>query len=1025
MIDLLIRTSLNNRGIVIALALALLIWGGYVAGTAKVDVFPDLTAPTVTILVEGRGMVPTEMESLVTFPIEASMNGASGVRRVRSATTVGMAIIWVEFNWGVDIHRARQVVSEKLALTAGSLPPGVEPVIAPISSIMGEILFLALKSDMHSPMELRTTAETVLHRRLMAVPGVSQVTLIGGSEKQYQILLKPAQMHIHNISLQEVESALQEANRNASAGFVLRGGEEIIMQGIGRVSTPEEIASIPVAVRGGRPVTIGQIATAQIGEAVKRGEGSYNGRPAVILGVQKQPGANTLELTKELDLVLDDIQAALPENMRISKNIFRQADFIEVAVKNIIAALRDGGLLVILIVVMFLANIRAASITLLALPLSILSAVVILHHFGITVNTMTLGGLAIAIGALVDDAIIDVENVSRRLRLNAMKPEAERLPSLEVVYTASREIRSSIVYATIIIAIVFLPLFFLSGLEGRLLQPLGLAYLCALVASTLVALTVTPVLCSLFLPGSKGVLRDRDAWLVRILKRMYRPALEKAIDHPWLVIAASLALLLGAILGLMGVGRAFLPPFNEGRLTISAVTLPGTNLAQSDRLGRWIEEILLTVPEVTGTARRTGRAELDEHVQGVESAEIDVGLKMRDRSKDEMLRDIRDRLSQVPGMNFDIGQPISHRIDHMLSGTRSNIAVKIFGDDLATLRDLAGKARTAMSGVPGVVDLNVEAQAMIPMLRIRFNQEALSQYGMSSGQAAEAVEIAFSGKRVGQVLDGRIAFDMVLRYGDEVRESIQTVGDTLISTPTGARVPLKALADLREDRGPNYIAREAVQRRIVISCNVAERSLVDVVDDIRHRIGESVQFPPGYHIEYGGQFESAIAASRILTVLGIVAFTAILGLLIVAFRSTADAAIVMLNLPLALIGGVAGVFAGGGVLSIAGMIGFIALFGIAVRNGILLITHIRHLKDEEGVTDRREAVVRGALERLAPILMTALTASLALLPLALGAGKPGNEIQAPMALVIMYGLFSSTFLNMVVLPTIYLRFRRN
>jgi CzcA family heavy metal efflux pump len=1024
MVDKLIKASIQNRGIVVAIALGLLVWGGYVVTVTQVDVFPDLTAPTVTILVEGKGMVPTEMESLVTFPIEASMNGASGVRRVRSATAVGVAVIWVEFDWNVDIHRARQVVAEKLALTAGVLPPEVEPVLAPISSIMGEILFLALESDRHSPLELRTTADTVLRRRLMAVPGVSQVTPIGGDEKQYQILLDPVQMAAHNVSLQEVESSLRDGNRNASAGFLVRGGEEILIQGIGRVSTPDQIAAIPVAVRGGQPVRIGQIGKTRIGAAIKRGDGSHNGRPAVILGVLKQPGANTLELTRELDQVLDDLQASLPEGMKISKHIFRQADFIEVAVRNVIGALRDGGLLVVLIVVLFLANVRAAFVTLLALPLSLLSAIAVMRYFGITVNTMTLGGLAISVGALVDDAVIDVENVFRRLRENMRKPEAERHPALEVVYQATREVFAPIVYATIIIALVFLPLFFLSGVEGRLLQPLGFAYLVALGASLVVALTITPVLCSLLLPQSKAVLRDHEALLVRILKRIYRPSLNVALNHPWLMITASVLLLAGAIVGLTRVGNAFLPPFNEGMLTISAVTLPGTSLNESNQLGKRIEEILHSVPEVTETARRQGRAELDEHVQGVESSEIDVGLQMKDRSKDEMLRDIRDRLSLVPGMNFDLGQPLSHRIDHMLSGTRANVAVKVFGDDLTTLRDLSKKVRAAMSGVRGVVDLNIEAQAEIPMLKIRFDQDALSKYGMSNGQAADAIEMAFSGRRVSQVLEGQIAFDMVVRYDDEARRDLETVRNTLVSTPLGPNVPLLALADLQEDRGPNYVAREAVQRRIVVSCNVAERSLVDVVNDIRGQVSKSVQFPRGYHVEYGGQFESAASASRIIVMLGIVVLIGIFGLLIVAFHSTADAAIVMVNLPLALIGGVAGVYAGGGVLSIAGMIGFIALFGIAVRNGILLVAHIRHLKEKEGVTDPREAVVRGALERLAPILMTALTASLALLPLALGTGKPGNEIQAPMALVILYGLLSSTFLNMVVLPTIYLRFRR-
>jgi CzcA family heavy metal efflux pump len=1024
MVDKLIKASIQNRGIVVAIALGLIVWGGYVVTNTQVDVFPDLTAPTVTILVEGKGMVPTEMESLVTFPIEASMNGASGVRRVRSATAVGVAVVWVEFDWNVDIHRARQVVAEKLALTAGALPPEVEPVLAPISSIMGEILFLALESDVHSPLELRTTADTVLRRRLMAVPGVSQVTPIGGSEKQYQILLDPVKMSAHNVSLQEVEAAMREGNRNASAGFVVRGGEEILMQGIGRVTDPEQMASIPVTVRGGQPVRIEQIGQARIGEAIKRGDGSHNARPAVILGVQKQPGANTLELTRELDRVLDDLQSSLPEGMKISKHIFRQADFIEMAVRNVIAALRDGGLLVAVIVVLFLANVRAAFITLLALPLSLLSAVAVMRYFGVSVNTMTLGGLAIAVGALVDDAVIDVENVFRRLRENARLPEADRLPALEVVYKGTREVRAPIVYATVIIGLVFLPLFFLSGVEGRLLQPLGFAYLVALGASLVVALTITPALCSLLLPRSRSVLRDHEALLVRMLKRVYRPSLNLALNHPWLVIAASVVLLAAAVFGFTRVGNAFLPPFNEGMLTISAVTLPGTSLAASNQLGQRIEEILHTVPEVTETARRQGRAELDEHVQGVESSEIDVGLKMKGRSKDEMLRDIRDRLSLVPGMNFDLGQPLSHRIDHMLSGTRSNVAVKIFGDELTTLRDLSRKVRSVMAGVRGVVDLNIEAQAEIPMLRIRFDQEALSKYGMSTGQAADAVEMAFSGKRVSQVLEGQIAFDLVLRYDDEARRDLDAVRGTLISTPLGPKVPLHSLAELREDRGPNYVAREAVQRRIVVSCNVAERPLVEVVNDIRSRINQSVQFPRGYHVEYGGQFESAASASRILVALGVVVFIGIFGLLIVAFHSTADAAVVMLNLPLALIGGVAGIYAGGGVLSIAGMIGFIALFGIAVRNGILLLFHIRHLKEEEGVMDRREAVVRGAMERLAPILMTALTASLALLPLALGTGKPGNEIQAPMALVILYGLLSSTFLNMVVLPAVYHRFRR-
>lgn len=1024
MIDKIILASLHNRFLVMAAAIGLLLCGGYWAITTQVDVFPDLTAPTVTILVEGKGMIPTEMESLVTFPIEASMNGAAGVRRVRSATAVGVAVVWVEFDWEVDIHRARQVVSEKLTLVSGSLPPEVEPVLAPVSSIMGEILFIALESERHSPLDLRTTADTVLRRRLMAVPGVSQVTPIGGGEKQYQVLLDPDRMAVHHVGLQEVESALRESNRNSSAGFLVRGGEELLIQGVGRIVTGDDVASIPVAVHGGQPVLISQIAKVQIGEAIKRGDGSHNGKPSVILGILKQPGANTLHLTRELDAVLDDLQTGLPEGMKISKHIFRQADFIEMAIHNVTDALRDGGLLVVLIVILFLANARAAVITLLALPLSLVSALGVMRYFGITVNTMTLGGLAIAVGALVDDAVIDVENVFRRLRENAKRPLSERVTPLDVVYEASREVRGSIVYATVIISLVFSPIFFLTGVEGRLLRPLGFAYLVALGASLVIALTVTPAMCSLLLPKSKGVLQDREAWIVRMLKRAYRPSLRPALDHPWFCIMVSLAMLAAALFSFTHMGHTFLPPFNEGTLTISAVTLPGTSLAESNRLGNRIEEILLSVPEVTETARRTGRAELDEHVQGVESAEIDVGLRMKERSKDEMLGDIRRRLSMVPGVNFDIGQPLSHRIDHMLSGTRSNVAVKIFGDDLGTLKALALKVRQAMATVSGVVDLNIEQQADIPMLRIRFDREALAKYGMSAGQGADAIEMAFAGKKMGQILEGQVAFDMVLRYDDKARTDLNSIRNSLVSTPLGPKIPLATLADIREDRGPNYVAREAVQRRLVVSCNVSERSLVDVVNDIRKRVKDDVEFPRGYRVEYGGQFESQASATKILGILAIVVLLGVFGLLVVAFRSISDAAIVMLNLPLALIGGVIGVYLGGGVLSIAGWIGFIALFGIAVRNGILLVAHIRHLIEVEGVIDLREAVTRGSTERLAPILMTALTASLALLPLSLGMGKPGDEIQAPMALVILFGLLSSTFLNMLVLPTVYLRFRK-
>ena len=1023
MIDGLIRWSLRNRALVLALAAGFLTWGSYVVLTIPVDVLPDLTAPTVTVLVEGRGMAPTEMESLVTFPIEAALNGAAGVRRVRSATAVGIAVVWVEFEWGEDIYRARQTVSEKLGVVAETLPPEVErPVLAPISSIMGEIMFIALNSDKHSPLELRTVADTVIRRRLLAVPGVSQVTPIGGGEKQYQVLVSPAKLQAYNVSLTEVEEALRRSNRNTSAGFLVNGGQEYLIQGIGRATELESLGQTVVAARGTQPVLVANLGQVQIGAALKRGEGSHNGKPAVVLGIQKQPGANTLELTRMLDAVLDDIQPSLPEGMTIEKHIFRQADFIENAYHNLTNALRDGGLLVVFVVFLFLANLRASSITLLAIPLSLLAAVIVIRLAGATINSMTLGGLAIAIGAIVDDAIIDVENVFRRLRENArLAPEA-RTAGGQIVFSATREIQASMVFATIIIILVFLPMFFLSGVEGRLLRPLGLAYVVALFASLIVALTITPVLCSYLLPRAKAVLKGHEAGLVRILKRAYERVLPGFLEHSTAVLAGALILLLVAVVAVTRTGRAFLPEFNEGTLTISAVTLPGTSLQESDRMGKTVERILLSVPEVQDTARRTGRAELDEHVQGVESAEIDVGLKMGKRSKAEMLADMRAQLALVPGMNFILGQPISHRIDHMLSGTRANIAVKVFGDDLQMLRDLAKSVQAVMKDVRGVVDLSTEQQMDIPTVRVAFDRAALARHGLPAGDAARALQAALVGEAVGQVFEGQLAFPLVVRYAFDERADIETVRRTLIDTPSGARVPFGAIADIREDRSPNFVSRENVQRKITVMCNVAGRDLRSVVDDVRKRVSSSVKMPPGYHVEYGGQFESEAQASRLLLGLGLAVFLAILVVLILVFRSFTDAIIIMFNVPLALIGGVVGVYLSGGILSVASIIGFITLFGIAMRNGIMMITHIKHLQKDEGVTDFRTAVLRGAAERLSPILMTALAAGLALIPLALGAQKPGSEIEAPMAVVILFGLLSSTVLNMIVVPVVYFRF---
>jgi CzcA family heavy metal efflux pump len=899
------------------------------------------------------------------------------------------------------------------------------PVLAPISSIMGEILFLALESDRHSLLDLRTVADTTLRRRILSVPGVSQVTAIGGAERQYQVLVQPGLLERYQVTMGEVEDALAAGNQNTSAGFRVSGGQEYLILGIGRPETLEEIGETVVTARDGIPILVRDLAEVAIGPALRRGEGSHNAEPSIVIGIQKQPGANTLDLTRHLDSVLDELQASLPEGMVIHRNIFRQAEFIENAIENLTRALRDGGILVILIVLLFLANFRAASITLVAMPLSLLAAVLALKATGATFNSMTLGGMAIAVGAIVDDAIIDVENVFRRLRENLQLPPEDQRPVLEVVYRGSSEIRGSIVFATLVIGLVFMPLFFLGGVEGRLLRPLGFAYLVALFASLVVALTVTPVLCALLLPRSKAVRLGKEPSWSAWLKNQYVRHLEWCLRHGRTILAGSGILLLGAVASFFWMGRAFLPEFNEGTLTISAVTLPGTSLDESNKLGAALERLLLQVPEVTATARRTGRAEMDEHLQGVESAEIDVNLDMQSRTKPEILQDIRQRLSLVPGVNITIGQPISHRIDHMLSGTRANIAVKIFGPDLIVLRDLARRVEAAARGVPGAVDVAVEAQANIPTVRVHFDRAELARYGQPAGEAARAMRTAFVGREVGQIFEGQVAFPLVVRYPAEVQEDLASIRKTRINTRSGALIPLEAIADIREDRGPNFISRENGQRKIVVSANVAGRDLGSVVDDIRAAVAGTVDLPTGYSIEYGGQFESEVAASRRLLWLGLTVVCGILVLLAAAFRSLGDAVIIMLNLPLALIGGAVGVFMSGGVLSVAAIIGFIALFGIATRNGIMMISHIRHLMEQEGMSSFKEAVLQGAKERLVPIVMTAMASGLALAPLALRGDRPGAELEAPMAMVILFGLFSATVLNMVVVPLAYFKFSRS
>ncbi|RFF31244.1 efflux RND transporter permease subunit [Wenzhouxiangella sediminis] len=1021
MIDRIISLSLNNRLLILAAAVFLLVWGSWVALRSPMDVFPDLTAPSVTVVAEAHGMPPEDVERLVTFPIETAMNGASGVRRVRSNSGIGISVITVEFEWGTDIYRARQIVSEKLQGARSSLPADLPaPQLAPVTSIMGEVMFIALVSDQHDEMALKTVADWTIRRRLLAVPGVAEVIPNGGRTRQYQVTASPERLAAYGITLDELSEAVGEASANASAGFMTENGQEFLIRGIGRADGLEDIRRAVVTHREDMPVLVQDVADVAIGPAPRRGAAAYNAESAVVLGIQKQPNVNTLELTERLDEVIADLDASLPEGMRIETDAFRQADFIEVAIDNLVVAVRDGAVLVVAIMFIFLFSLRATGIALLAIPLSLLVAVLGIRFLGGSINTMTLGGMAIALGALVDDAIIVVENIVRRLRENAREPAGERRANLSVVFDATREIEASIVFATLIIILVFLPLFFLHGVEGRLLQPLGLAYVISLAASLLVAVTVTPVLALLGLPGSRAVHQDHDTRLITGLKRVYRPALDFAMDHWRLVVAAAASLLVASIVALAMAGRGFLPEFNEGSLTLSVVTLPGTSLDQSDAIGQRVERILLEQPEVVATARRTGRAELDPHAQQVFASEIDVTLEMQDREKSALLAELRSRFALLPGTNVIIGQPISHRIDHMLSGTRANIAIKIFGEDLAELRRLGAQVESRVAEVPGAVDVAMEEQSEIPFVSVRFDRLALANYGLSVHEASEALETAMTGTTVGRILEGQASHDLVVRFPESVRESLETIRQTPLTLDSGARVPFGAIADIQRERGPNTIGRENVQRRMVVMANVADRDLVSVVDDIRRALGESVELPPGYYIEYGGQFESAASAGTRLMFLGGAVIVGIFLLLVGAFGSARSAFIVMLNLPLALIGGVVGVWLTGGVLTIAAVIGFITLFGIATRNGVILVDHIGRLRS--GGMALEQAIRQGAEERLVPILMTALATALALVPLALAAGEPGSEIQAPMAVVILWGLVSSTLLNMLVVPAVCRRF---
>jgi len=1021
MLDAIIKSSLKNRLLVLIGAVAILVAGGLTIYRIPVDVFPDLTAPTVVLLTEAHGMAPEEVETMVTFPVETAINGATGVRRVRSSTAMGISIVWVEFDWGTDIFLARQIVNEKLQLISGQLPAGVQtPVLAPVSSIMGEIMLVSISSDLHSELDVRSQADWTIRKRLLAVSGVSQVIPIGGGRKQYQVRVDPDKLLAFDVTLHEVLQAVEASNLNSSGGVFMEKGQEYLIRGLGRVYSAGDIGNSVIKVRDRVPVLVKDVAEVKIAAATKIGDGSVNGESAVVIAIQKQPGANTLDLTRRIEVTLDEIQRVLPDGMVLNSHIFRQADFIQRAVDNVLAALRDGAVLVIIILFLFLANVRTTIISLTAMPLSLIFAVFVMKLFDITINTMTLGGMAIAVGAIVDDAIIDVENVFRRLKENAQKPEAERAPALEVIFQASKEIRSSIVNATLIIIVVFLPLFFLSGVEGRLLRPLGVAYIASIAASLVVALTVTPAMCAYLLPRARSLQRGGDSVVVRWLKTRYSRSLGWVLLKPRLVLAGAGVALLAAIAVLPLLGRAFLPEFNEGSLTLSVLTVPGTSLEESNKIGKMVEGILLSHPAIKSTARRTGRAELDEHAQGVNAAELDARFELNGQSKEEMLDELRRNLSVVPGTNITIGQPLGHRIDHMLSGTRANIAVKVFGSDLYRLRAVAHEIRNQMEGVEGVVDLAVEQQMDVPQIRVKANRLAMATYGMTVADFSEAIDVAFNGEVVSQVLEGQQTFDLLVRFDDNNRGSIGKIKQVRFDTPTGAKVPISELATVVSEKGPNTISRESVQRKIVVQANVSGRDLRSVIDDIRARVAANVPLPQGYHIEYGGQFESEQAATRIISILSIAAILAIYLILYVEFRSFRTALLVMVNLPLALIGGVFAVFISDGIISIASLVGFITLFGIATRNGILMISHYQHLL-AEGV-EFREAIVRGSLERLTPVLMTALTAGLALIPLVLAAHEPGSEIQAPMAVVILGGLLSSTALNMVVIPALYLKY---
>jgi CzcA family heavy metal efflux pump len=1015
-LDRVIRASLEHRLAVLAAAAAMFVAGLFLTVRLPVDVFPDLTAPSVTVITEAVGMAPEEVELLVSFPVESSLNGAPGVRRIRSVSGPGISVIWAEFEWGEDVYRARQVVSERLQTVV--LPGGVErPSLGPISSIMGEISFVALTSKSVPPMELRRLAETVVRRSLLALPGISQVVPIGGDVREYQVELDPAAIAQSRVSVDEVVEALEGASGVPAAGFHVDGGQEYLVRGLGRATSPEDLAATVLRVRDGQPLRLGQIASVREAPAPTRGTASYRTAPAVILSIQKQPGANTLALTREMDRALDALARSLPQGVVIEKENFRQADFIQTAIRNVSVALRDGALLVLVILFVFLGNLRATLISAVAIPLSLVAGVLVLSAFGGSLNTMTLGGFTIAIGALVDDAIIDVENVLRRLREEHAKPQDARRPDLEVVFRGSSEVRGAILFATLVIALVFLPLLVLPGIEGRLLRPLGVAYLASLAGSLAVALTVTPVLCLLLLP--RGRLLERpEPWLLRRLKATYDRTLASCLRHRALVLGSALVALLASLGVVPFLDRSFLPPFNEGSFTIGIVSPLGTPLAEGDALGRQVEQALLAIPEVVSTSRRTGRAEKDEHVQGVNASEMEVVVRPG-RPKEELLQQMRRAVATIPGVAVSFGQPISHRIDHMISGSRTNLAVKIFGPDLSVLRGLAREAEQLLRGVEGLVDLSNQEQASVPQLLVEFDREAMARRSLTPAHLARSLEALFQGTPAGEIVQAGLASRIAVRFPERLRADRAALDALPVTAPGGQVLRLGEVARARFDLGPGLVRREDVQRLAMLTANVAGADLAGTVARAREALS-ALRLPEGYRIVYGGQFEEAERSVQNIGVLALGILLAMYGLLFVAFRSHRNTWIVLVNLPLALVGGLLALALGGTSLSVASLVGFITLFGVATRNGVLLVTHYEHLMREES-EPRLAAVIRGSRERLAPVLMTALTAALALIPLVLAGDHAGNEIQSPMAEVILGGLLTATLLNLVVVPVLFAR----